>query len=198
MDKKLVILDNGHGVDTPGKCSPDGKFREYKYAREIVKDLSERLTAEEIKTAVLVPEEKDISLAVRVKRANAICKKEPAILISVHVNAAAGDNKWHNATGWSAWTSVGQTESDKIADALYSAAVETLAPLKKTLRKDMSDGDPDWESNFYILKKTSCPAVLVENFFQDTKSDVEWLLSAEGRKAVVDIIVKGLKRYFRL
>ena len=31
-----VILDNGHGEDTPGKRSPDGKFREYKFNRVIV------------------------------------------------------------------------------------------------------------------------------------------------------------------
>lgn len=30
-----ILIDNGHGVNTPGKCSPDGVFREYKYTREI-------------------------------------------------------------------------------------------------------------------------------------------------------------------
>jgi N-acetylmuramoyl-L-alanine amidase len=36
------------------------------------------------------------------------------------------------------------------------------------------------ESNFYVLKHTNCPAVLTENFFQDTKSDVEYLTSDLG------------------
>ena len=28
-----VILDNGHGANTPGKCSPDKSLLEYKWAR---------------------------------------------------------------------------------------------------------------------------------------------------------------------
>ena len=31
----IVLIDNGHGIDTPGKRSPDGKLREYKYCRQI-------------------------------------------------------------------------------------------------------------------------------------------------------------------
>ena len=36
-----VLIDNGHGSNTPGKCSPDGQLREYAYTREI----AERLVA---------------------------------------------------------------------------------------------------------------------------------------------------------
>jgi len=35
----LVLLDNGHGIDTPGKCSPDKRLKEYAYTREIVKEI---------------------------------------------------------------------------------------------------------------------------------------------------------------
>ena len=49
------------------------------------------------------------------------------------------------------------------------------------IRKDMTDGDPDKESGFYILKHTKCPAVLTENLFQDNKEDVGFLLSEEGK-----------------
>ena len=30
-----VLIDNGHGSNTPGKCSPDGRLKEYAYTREI-------------------------------------------------------------------------------------------------------------------------------------------------------------------
>jgi N-acetylmuramoyl-L-alanine amidase len=36
MNDALVIFDNGHGSNTPGKCSPDKKLLEYKWTREIV------------------------------------------------------------------------------------------------------------------------------------------------------------------
>ena len=31
----IILIDNGHGIDTAGKCSPDKSLREYKWAREI-------------------------------------------------------------------------------------------------------------------------------------------------------------------
>ena len=31
----IILLDSGHGVDTPGKRSPDGVLREYKWCREM-------------------------------------------------------------------------------------------------------------------------------------------------------------------
>ena len=34
--KYVILLDNGHGINTPGKQSPDKSLQEYKYAREIV------------------------------------------------------------------------------------------------------------------------------------------------------------------
>ena len=49
--------------------------------------------------------------------------------------------------------------------------------------------------NLYILKHTHCPAVLTENLFQDNKDDVDFLLSAEGKKKIVDMHVKGIIDY---
>ena len=71
--------------------------------------------------------------------------------------------------------------------------------LDKKIRRDNSDGDPDWEENFYILVKTKCPAVLTENFFQDNKEDVAFLNSDEGKQAIikthVDAIIKYVTKY---
>ena len=197
-----VILDNGHGEDTPGKRSPDGKFREYKYARVIVQMLAEELEKLSIPYCILVPEIKDISLSERVKRANKIHNEQhkngkTVILLSIHCNAA-GNGEWKNARGWSAWTSRGVTESDTIASCLYEAAHEILDPKKIQIRKDMSDGDEDWESNFYIIYKSSMPAVLTENFFQDNKLDVEYLNSEEGKRDIVNIHLNGIRKYIEL
>ena len=48
------------------------------------------------------------------------------IYISIHVNAAGNGSKWMNATGWSAYTSIGKTAADKLADCLYDAAKKNL------------------------------------------------------------------------
>ena len=56
------------------------------------------------------------------------------------------------------------------------------------------DGDPDWEENFYILRHTHCPAVLIENFFMDNKQDLAYLLSQEGRREIIETIIDGIER----
>ena len=35
-----ILIDNGHGRETPGKRSPDGKLREYAYNRSLPAGLS--------------------------------------------------------------------------------------------------------------------------------------------------------------
>ena len=37
------MIDAGHGIDTPGKRSPDGRFREYKWNREVADILLDNL-----------------------------------------------------------------------------------------------------------------------------------------------------------
>ena len=193
----LILVDNGHGVNTPGKCSPDGKFREYKWNREIAHEVVAELKKRGYCAELLVTEDIDISLAERVKRANNKCNQlgtKNVLLLSVHVNAA-GNGQWLNAKGWSCFTSRGLTKSDKIADELYKVA-EELMP-NRTMRKDYSDGDADWEAGFYILKNTKCPAVLTENFFMDNKEDLAYLTSAEGRKAIIATHVEGVINYIK-
>lgn len=211
-DKVVVMLDNGHAAETKGKCSPlldeklkskygMSRFKEYWYNREIVSSLIMHLWENGVDVYDVVPEEtKDIALTTRANRANRkyyAAKKEgkTAIFISVHVNAAGNGNNWMNATGWSAWTTKGKTNSDKLAECLYDAAEEILTPLAKKIRTDKSDGDRDYEENFTVIYKTVCPSVLTENFFMDNKNDVEWLLSDEGKRAIVQIHVKGILKY---
>lgn len=189
----IILIDNGHGVDTAGKRSPDGRLREYAYAREIAARIEQELRARGFDARRIVPEENDIPLKERCRRANEIytANDKQAILISIHCNAAGADSKWHTARGWEAWTSVGKTKADKLATCLYEAADKSGFRL----RKDETDGDPDKEGHLYILKHTLCPAVLTENLFQDNKEDVEYLLSEEGKQAIVTLHINGIMDY---
>ena len=193
----LILIDNGHGVNTSGKCSPDGKFREYKWNREIAHEVVAQLRERGYCAELLVKEDIDISLAERVRKVNNKCNQlgvKNVILVSIHVNAA-GNGKWMSAKGWSCFTSKGLTKSDKIADELYKVA-EELMPTR-TMRKEYSDGDADWEAGFYILKNTKCPAVLTENYFMDNKEDLAYIMSEEGRKAIVATHVEGIINYVK-
>lgn len=195
-----LLIDNGHGLRSP-KGSPDGRLKEWQYAREIAREVVKRLRLEGYDAELLVPEDADISLGERCNRVNAWCSQlgsKNVALVSIHCNAAPPDDgQWHNARGWEAWTSKGQTQGDKLADCLYDAAEKVLRPLIPDLkiRTDLTDGDRDKESNFTILHRSQCPACLTENLFQDNRADVDFLLSPCGRDAITRLHVDGIKAY---
>ena len=194
-----ILLDNGHGIGTPGKRSPGGFFREYAYTRFLAKQIQVALIELGYDARLLVPELEDVSLPERCRRVNQICQesgRELVILISLHVNAAGMGKEWMKARGWSCYTTRGQTAADSLASCLYEAAKVYLPNMR--LRTDNTDGDPDIESNFYILRHTSCPAVLTENLFMDNREDVAFLESDEGAQAIVNLHVDGILQYLSL
>lgn len=192
-----ALLDNGHGRETPGKRSPDGLILEYAYTRELAAAIYERLSiSDTIKPILITPERNDITLATRVQRINNYCNKYGAkncIMISLHLNAA-GNGQWMNAHGWSVWTTRGQNNSDKLATLMYNNAVNIFGSAN--CRKDISDGDPDYEAGFYIIKVANCPAILTENFFQDNHNDVDYLLTANGFNSIVALHVAAINEWF--
>lgn len=191
-----ILVEGPHGIGTKGKQSPDGRLREYRYGRDIAAEVVRRLSAMGYDADITVPEDADIPLGERCARVNAWCDRlgaQNVCFVSIH-NNAAGCGDWMKARGWEAWTSKGQTQGDKLADCLYDAAAKYL-PEGTPIRTDMTDGDRDKEDNFTVLHRTKCAAVLTENLFQDNKEDVNFLLSPEGREAIVRLHVEGIKAY---
>lgn len=194
-----ILIDNGHGSNTPGKRSPDGLLREYAYTREIAADVVYKLRKQGYDAELLVPELYDVKLLERTHRVNVKCQTYGAskvLLVSIHCNAVGNGKEWMNARGWEAWTSAGQTEGDRLAEYLYESAIESFAP-GTAIRSDWGDGDFDKENQFTILSKTLCPAVLTENFFMDNMEDVEYMFSQEGKDAIVRCHVEGIKKYIK-
>lgn len=192
-----ILIDAGHGIDTPGKRSPDGVFREYLWNREVAEMLCDLLQEYGFDVDLVVTETNDIPLKTRVRRVNEVCRlhgSHNVLLLSIHSNAAGNGKDWMNAKGWSAYTTKGKTRSDIAAKCLYDAFEEDFK--ERTIRRDLQDGDPDWEEDFYIIKKTLCPAVLIENFFYDNKEECQWLLLEQTKRRVAKAILKGIQYYY--
>ena len=196
--KKTWLLDNGHGGEingqyvTPGKRSPeweDGtQYFEGIGNRNIVNIIACRLAELGIAHLIITPEQTDLSLKVRVARANAHHKLYPnCVLVSVHSDGFSSES----AHGWSVWTSKGETKSDPIATKFMESCKAVFPKEKK--RTDSRDGDPDQESQFYILKNTNCPAILTENFFHTNKHECkEILMTEEGVNKIVELHVQAI------
>ena len=221
-ENKVVILGTAHGVNVLGKRSPDKRLEEYAYSRKVVQELKRQLEAEGYTVMVdiasdAVPPKQAVELKLRCDIVNALCAKhgtKNCIYVSIHVNAAGADGQWHKAGGWCAYTSVGKTKADELAECLYDAAHYHLWDYENRMmalqargvgydmkqrpfRTDkISDGDSDLEKNFYVLKNTACPAVLTENLFMDNEKDVDFLLSDDGFETIVMLHKEGIKSYF--
>lgn len=194
---RMIILDNGHGCDTPGKRSPiweDGSYlQEWKYCRAIVQEIAMVLKKEGISYHILVPEDHDIPLRTRVHRANKVAAQNgisQTLLISVHLNASPQIN---SASGWEIHTSPGETKSDEYARVFWNTAKEILGDCFP-MRGDFEDRNPDRDSSFAIIRDTACPAVLTENLFMNTEKDCRFLMSPEGEKAIIDLHIKSIIR----
>lgn len=196
MKPLTVILDAGHGKETPGKRSPKldngNRLFEWKFTREICNKIYCLLQSEGIKCIIANRDDVDYKLSERATRINNLYNKEKklghlAIMISVHGNAC-GNGDWKTAYGWEVFSTKGTTNSDKLAKC-FCNVFKNIFPDKR-LRGHK-------EENFTIIYKTNCPCVLTENFFYDNKEECELMLSEEGQMKIAELHVEAIKEYIK-
>jgi N-acetylmuramoyl-L-alanine amidase len=191
----IVILGTAHGSNIGGKRSPDGKFFEYIWSRNMCRLIKEELLNYGIESYIDIEEDEEPSLKERVNRVNAICdarKDEHCIYISIHVNAGP-EPKWTNATGCTVYVYRKCSENSRVLALCYHEAAEELGLLGNRVLPETKY----FESGLYVCKNTKCPAILTENGFMTTKENVEWLDSEEGMKTICDLHIKTIQEYLR-
>lgn len=194
-----ILIDNGHGINTPGKRSVDGTLREGVKAREIARAIVADLQRRGYDASLLTPEDGDVQLRERVSRANQWCDKlgkRNVCVVSIHHDAMGDGKKWDKANGWSCRCSIGKNAqkvsvlSQLLADCLFEAAGQ--------IGRRMLRQYPDksfWVQNLAICRDTKCAAVLTENFFMTSQSDLAFLQSKEGTQKIIDAHVRALIKY---
>jgi|TARA_R110000851_G_scaffold147580_7_gene287532 N-acetylmuramoyl-L-alanine amidase len=204
---KLVLIDAGHGgmidgvYQTKGKRSPvweDGRqYFEGVGNRILRAKVAAGLEKLGIEYKYVTYTEKDISLRNRVAAINKICNLrgfKNVLLLSIHSDAFSKES----AHGWSVYTSVGDTgTSDIFATNLYLEMIKQFPNMKS--RIDMSDGDVDKEAQFYILRKSYCPAALVENFFMTNRKECqEILMTEDGQDKIAQGLINGIVKTLKI
>ena len=208
MDLKDVILvfEPGHGTRdfTIGKHSCDysvinGKkvygLYEGEWARLVVPKIIAGLKELGFDARQTVTEAADPSLSERCYRVNQIVRANPGkkvYFFSVHLNAAASDGKWHDATGVTAWVAEGASiESKAMARLYWETGIEMGLKGNRSVPKEMYK-----QARFTVLVGTKCPAVLTENCFQDNERESKWLRTPEGRETIVNLHVAAVCKFF--
>ena len=183
----VVWLDYGHGINTKGKQAVvEGQhIKEWVLNKEIGEKIRQNLLNSQIPVRLTNESDSDISLTQRVANV-----KKDDLFVSIHNNAFNG-----KARGFEIFTSVGKTKADLLADLIIEQIEPLYKILKVPLRYDLSDGDKDKEKGFYVLRKTPCPAVLIEVMFFDNPIDLAILQCEAFQQEVARLISVGIKNF---
>ena len=184
-----VFLDAGHGgvgrngyTTYPKKCyrhpsanlHGDGWFYEGVFNRRLVNIVAQRLKQINIPYFFLHGNIRDAPLRERVTTANHYHTYYPkGILISSHANAYEPDL---SVEGYEIFTTPEDTASDMIAELHYQYTRSLFGDLLK-YRTDLSDGDHDKEAKFYMLTKSTMPAILIEHGFFTNLEEAQMMMT---------------------
>lgn len=190
----IFLLDNGHGgiidgvYQTAGKRSPEIPPGVYEGVanRNIVNRIIDYCEDNKISYANLVTENEDVSLSERVRRANNIHSRyRNCIYVSVHCNAA-GNGKWNSANGIE--TFYRTPSNKKIADAIQVSLIDETDARNRGVKK----------GNFFVLRKTTMPAVLTECGFMTNKNEAQLLASEDYVDKLAFAIARAFKRLSKI
>ncbi|MHC8516968.1 N-acetylmuramoyl-L-alanine amidase family protein [Sporosarcina sp. ITBMC105] len=182
-----IALDAGHGINTPGKRSPDDE-REWSFNNVVLLACIERLSTYEgvyIRRLDDPTGKTDVSLKARTDKANSW---KADVLVSIHHNALAG--RWHSGGGVETYIQSGTASaaSKAIANAIHSRIVPAMGLRDRGVKS----------ANFHMTRETKMPAVLTEAGFMDSRIDIKAMRDSPKLKAQGYAIADGLAAYFKL
>lgn len=209
-----LILDVAHGSNVPGKQSPDGKHKEYKWSRDLVRmlipDLLDIVSPKFDTHSPYLDFDEEPGLIKRVKYYNEISMShEKVLMLSFHNDANPKDNcgqeGYGEGHGIALWTSRGETGTDPIATFMFEEYKKMLPEehfrTAYWLNKGEKVKDPDWEANFTILAgndkiKPLYDGILLEVLFQNNREDLKKLKSFDWnvrfKNITKDVIIKTM------
>ena len=178
-NKFYVVIDPGHGGPDSGAIGIGG-LRETDVVLDVSKIVTNILNKKGVKVKMTRTNEIDLDLGPRVSIAN---NTKADIFVSIHANASVG--KKRNINGletfyYSGWK--GRLLAEKIQKQIIK----------------VSPGSPDRgvrRGNYFVIKQTNMPAVLVEIGFVTGKLDGSRLSKDMHRERVAYAIARGILEY---
>ncbi|KQL53079.1 cell wall hydrolase [Heyndrickxia shackletonii] len=179
-----IMLDAGHGPNTPGKRSPDN-FKEFEFNSKVA-DFAKELLNEYKDVTVYFDHSKkeDVPLKERTDKAN---KLRVDCYVSIHANAYG--TTWNDAEGIETYVYVTKPKE----------AMELAKKVQKNLviRTGLSDRGVK-TADFHVLRETTMTAILCECGFYTNKKEVALLKSKIYQKTCAEAIVKGIADQYHL
>lgn len=163
-----IMLDAGHGPNTIGKRTPDGKMKEFEFNEAVAQFVKNELTGFELIIMNCHDKKRDVPLKERTTLAN---KMGVDAFISIHANAYG--TTWNNASGIETFTYTNPSEQSVILAKLIQ---NPLCSITGRSNRGVKKAD------FAVVRDTRMPAVLVECGFMTNKHEAILLQSIEYRR----------------
>jgi len=185
---KKIVIDAGHGLNTPGKRTPDDE-REWSFNNKVALAAIAKLNRYEGVQILRVDDptgKTDVPLKTRTNRAN---NWKVDVYISIHHNALGG--VWGKHSGVETFTfdhPQANPKSFEIAKLIHLKVVKVLDLQNRGIKK----------ADFHILRETLMPAILIEGGFMDSTTDIVKLRNDKYLIAHGEAIAEGLVVYYKL
>ncbi len=179
-----IAVDNGHGLNTPGKRTPpmpDGRvIREWEFNYPTAQKLGKVLKRCGLDVVFVSNTEKDTELSLRVQRAN---NAKADLFVSIHYNAFKGE--WGTHGGVETFHYPGSSKGKRLAELVQKELVKATCLRNRGVKY----------KNFYVLRRTLMPAVLCECGFMDNLEEARLMLDENYQQKVAEAIGKGVCNY---
>ena len=187
LDGKIITLDAGHGGSDPGAIGSDGT-KEKNITLPITKMLKEILEDKGAKVYMTRTTDVDVfgpnaSDAEELQaRVNVGEKYNSDMFVSLHINSSV--NK--NVGGFSTYY-YPKTDNDlRLAKNIQNKLAANFGVDDLGVR----------QANFYVIKRISMPAVLVEMCFISNEKELTLMKGQWFQKKTARLIAEGIERYF--
>jgi N-acetylmuramoyl-L-alanine amidase len=189
--KKLIALDDGHGMETQGKRTPaipelGGRvIKENEFNRAVVNFLDIELKRCGFDTLLVAPGDADTSMESRTNLANS---KNADAYVAIHFNAWDGEFNDYDPEGLSIHIYPGSVNGRKLAESVLNRLKQGTSQKNRGIV----------ESNFHVLRESDMPAILSENGYMDNKREALLMLNTHYQKEVAVEHALGLCEYFNV
>jgi N-acetylmuramoyl-L-alanine amidase len=183
-----IYIDAGHGGKDPGAIGIGGA-READINLKVAKYLKKELerNGQTIKMCRTTDATKELA-----ERTNEANKWGADIYCSIHCNAW----KEESANGTETYVYKRGYKAEQIADKIHAQLMLALSTRNRCLETvNGKKVNVIKEANFYVLRKTTMPAFLVELAFITNKADCAKLVDASYQKKCAIAVCKGICTY---
>lgn len=182
-----IMLDAGHGNNTPGKRTPDDSMREFHFNGVVANYVRDTLLKYEGVTVDFAHDPSgniDIALLARTNTANS---KKSNVYVSIHANAYG--TSWNDANGIETFV---HPNADNISINLAKLIQDKLIKITGLRNRGVKRAD------FHVLRETNMPSVLVECGFMTNRNEATLLKSDDYRRKCAKAIADALVEFYNL